>query len=300
MIKKPSLDELLSKRQAGVVRGERGDMLTKAFRAPTSWDPNTKSARFVMSSQAPDRYLDVIVTEGIETLAFMQNPVGLIFHASRNWPVGQWSDVEKMLTNRPPRLEGTLTLDTADEVAEVDEALQQARIAARKIANGTLRACSIGFMPIDWELIRDENDEWTGGFRFVESELVECSLVSVPAHPRALVKDAGGDPAILRRLLEQHLDEWRAELEEFGVGRADYEAALRSIVERDQIAPMPAESVRTITESILGGFRKMFGGRSEPATEAPPPASPEAAAAAREKAAAVRARLAEKGLILTA
>jgi hypothetical protein len=48
---------------------------------------------------------------------------------------------------------------------------------------GVLRAVSVGFHPSKYEPIEGSK---TGGLRFTEQELVECSLVSVPANPNAL------------------------------------------------------------------------------------------------------------------
>lgn len=220
MPKKPSLDEILAKREGSIHSTDRGDAIVKAFKAPATWNPDARSARFVMSSQAEDRYGDIVVTEGIEVDNFLTNPVVLLFHASRSWPVGQWSDIEKMSRGRPPRLEGTATF--------VEEGLlPEADTAASLIAAGVLRACSIGFIPLDWESIKDEDGHWTWGIEWLKSELVECSIVSVPASPQALVKAAGDDPKVAQHLLQQALDDWRREAEDLGVSREAFVAAIR-------------------------------------------------------------------------
>ena len=59
------------------------------------------------------------------------------------------------------------------------------------IENGGMRAASIGFVPnfdaIEM-IMEDDGKTWSGGLTFNESELVEASLVNVPANPDALAK----------------------------------------------------------------------------------------------------------------
>ena len=54
----------------------------------------------------------------------------------------------------------------------------------RLIEDGVLKAVSVGFRPIDWEPI-DEKEPY-GGWLIKSADLLEVSLVSVPAHPNAL------------------------------------------------------------------------------------------------------------------
>lgn len=195
---KLSTDEMLEKRKSHVRSTDRGDAIVKAFRAPASWDKNARTARFVMSAQSPDRYGDIVVTEGLDTTEFEKNPVALLFHSSRSWPIGKWINLEKKLTGRPARLEGQLEFAPEGLIEEADK-------AAGLVAAGIMRACSIGFLPKDGELIRDDEGHFLG-YKYTQSELLECSAVPIPACPQALVKSAGGDLMLARELLEEVLD----------------------------------------------------------------------------------------------
>ncbi len=199
--KRASADEAQSKRKEFLKSTASGSAMIKGFKAPPSWDKDTRSARFVMTSESVDRYNDIVVQAGIGIDNFLKNPTALMFHNSRDWPIGNWSDITKILSGRPKRTEGTLNFlpEGVDEDADR---------AARHVSVGSIRTVSIGFIP-DWndvDFILDEDEDWTGGFRFNKSELIECSLVPIPAQPDALVKDAGGDFKLARHLIEDILD----------------------------------------------------------------------------------------------
>ena len=62
---------------------------------------------------------------------------------------------------------------------------------------------SVGFHPIEGEPLKDSK---SGGYRFTKSELVECSLVSVPANPNALAiaKSLGLSREVQRLIFGEH------------------------------------------------------------------------------------------------
>lgn len=247
--KRISKDEVISKRQGHIREGSRGPMMTKAFKSPPSWNPEKKSARFVMSSESIDRYRDSVVQAGLDITRFNENPQALLFHNSRSWPIGNWSDVQKLLNGRPKRTEGTLAFvpDGVDEDADR---------AARHVAVGTLRTVSIGFIP-NWdevEMILDDEEQWTGGFRYPESELIECSLVPVPAQPDALVKDAGGDWTLAKEIIEDILDNWAKTPEGLLMPRAEYEAKHLDLVNQSRSVVIPRNLAESIAKLSTAGM----------------------------------------------
>ena len=70
---------------------------------------------------------------------------------------------------------------------------------------GAIRAVSVGFIPLEMEDRFDDDDRWLG-FRFLRSQLIELSLVSVPANPDAvqLAKSIDAHPAFLRRVFPDY------------------------------------------------------------------------------------------------
>ncbi|WP_306049195.1 HK97 family phage prohead protease [Oceaniradius stylonematis] len=188
------LDEVIEKRAPVAKDGK----IFRAASMPASWNDENRSARFVMSTEEPDSYRDIVVQEGISLERFANNPIALFGHMSWQPPIGSWSDI-KFVRGKPKRTEGTLTFtkegvdDTADRVA-------------RHVEAGTLRAVSIGFMPTKIERITDDEDRWTGGYRFHECELFECSVVTVPAVANALVKGHEGEQIVTPEIIDEFLE----------------------------------------------------------------------------------------------
>lgn len=173
---------------------------TKGFTPPKSWDPNERTARFIMSEEKEDRYGDIVRIKGIRMNEFMQNPVALPFHSSRSIPVGKWEDIAAMTRTRPPRLEGTIRLAPAGGPSADIETMAWA------IENDLLRACSIGFIP-DWEEAEGifDDDKFLTGIDFIACDLLECSPCAIPANAGALAKSAESMPMALA-LIEEVLD----------------------------------------------------------------------------------------------
>ena len=56
----------------------------------------------------------------------------------------------------------------------------------RKIKDGFLNTVSVGFLPHEWEEL--DPDNWFGGLKFTKQDLLELSIVPVPANPEALIQ----------------------------------------------------------------------------------------------------------------
>ena len=130
--------------------------------------PADDPLEFVMSDGSVDRMGDVIEPDGWQLDRFRKNPVALFGHDPQ-FPIGKWADVGV----RRGELTGRLEL-----MEPVSERLREIHTAVKA---GVLRAVSVGFHSDSFEPLGKG-----GGLRFTEAELVECSLVSVPANPNAL------------------------------------------------------------------------------------------------------------------
>lgn len=136
-----------------------------------------RTIRFVASSEIVDSYGDIIRTSGWDLSRFKDNPVLLWGHQSRELPIGTasaWVDEGRK------QLLADATFMTAAENEWADQVW-------RVIEAGALRAVSVGFLPtVEPNILRDEKNQWITGFEFVGQQLLELSVVSVPANPEAL------------------------------------------------------------------------------------------------------------------
>lgn len=213
--KRVSIDEYLGSRGYGGVERKHfardSGVIIKATRLPdekvAKFDAEKGTIRFVMSAEVEDRDRDIVIQAGLDTAEFEKNPVAPWAHRAGDPPVGKWSDLTKSLSGRPKRTEGTLNLTLADPMAQ--------RLAAHYEA-GSLRACSIGFMPKEIErreVPEEERDEYYyyPGYIIHSAELYECSPCTIPANPAALAKAAAGGDVLAREMIEEVLDTWTRE-----------------------------------------------------------------------------------------
>jgi HK97 family phage prohead protease len=121
----------------------------------------------MVTTSAPDREGDVVVPEGIELTNYRKNPVVLWAHDYQSLPVATCTAINVVpgrgLRARFRWLDGD---PFADRVRRAWDA-------------GVVRAASIGFAPLRVE----PND---AGYTYTRSELLEWSLVPVPANPEAV------------------------------------------------------------------------------------------------------------------
>jgi HK97 family phage prohead protease/HK97 family phage major capsid protein len=140
---------------------------------------------FVMSDETPDRMDDIIMSDGWELENFKRNPIALFGHKS-DFPIGKWTN----LRVEGKQLKGKLELAPAGTSERIDE-------IRKLIEADILRAVSVGFRPKEHTQLDSKNP--FSGLRFTKQELVETSLVSVPANPNALAiaKSLGVSPATM-------------------------------------------------------------------------------------------------------
>lgn len=153
----------------------------KLLRTETELLPMTKDAagadtrpvRVVVSTAGVDRMGDIIVQEGIDLTAYRTNPVVLWQHDS-DCPIARAPDVKVV--------GGKLTATALFPAEGADE---ESDYVYGKIKAGIVNAASIGFNPIEWEAI-DPKQPW-GGQKFVKSEMLEFSFVSIPANKDCII-----------------------------------------------------------------------------------------------------------------
>lgn len=153
-------------------------------------DPETPGTYdFILSDETQDRVGDVIEARGWKLTNFRKNPVALYGHDNSRLPIGKWVNVRV----EKAQLIGTLQLAPEGTNSFTD--------AVRKLLDlRMLNACSVGFHPIKADPL-DPDNPW-GAWRYKEQELLECSVVTVPANPNATVQRALSEfPAEVKSLL---------------------------------------------------------------------------------------------------
>ena len=134
-----------------------------------------RNMQFTLSDETPDRYGDIVSADGWELGNFKKNPIALFGH-NHDFVIGRWEDLHV----EEKSLRGRLVLAPKGTSERIDE--------IRTLVDADiLRAVSVGFQSkVRPERLRDDKGEETGGLRWLKHELLECSVVPVPANPNAL------------------------------------------------------------------------------------------------------------------
>lgn len=138
---------------------------------------DSRTIRFIASNEEVDRYGDIVRASGWVLDNFKNNPVLLFGHQSRELPIGRVSKIG---------VEGTQLIADAEFMpASMNE---KAESVFQMLKAKFLNAVSVGFKPLMRpNQIKDPGtNEWTGGYEFIKQELLELSVVPVPALAGAL------------------------------------------------------------------------------------------------------------------
>lgn len=130
------------------------------------------------SMETVDRDGDVLVAAGVRLDDYRKNPVVLWGHDYHGLPVAKTLEIEAV-----PGLGVKARIQFSPK--GVDPHLDAVRTLWEQ---GFLNAASVGFIPVKGEPIPNERGEVTpfGGRRYTDWNLLEFSIVSVPANPDAL------------------------------------------------------------------------------------------------------------------
>jgi len=145
---------------------------------------------FVASDESVDRYGDIIRADKWQLAAYRKNPVILFGHNNRD-PIGM--AVKTWVADKQLRVR----LKFAD--AGTSDWIDTLRKLAKQ---RILRAMSVGFTPTAEPVVRrDEKNDYIIGYEFVGQELLENSIVTVPANPNALaIRGMGVSQEMVERL----------------------------------------------------------------------------------------------------
>ena len=151
-------------------------------------------ASFIASTSTSDRYGDVIDQASWNLEGYKKNPVILLNHRQDMLPIGRASNVSVV----NGQLEIDVEFDMNDELGAS---------VARKVDEGFLTAVSVGFQPtkaaMRSELPKDHKAFGKSGMYYEDAELLEVSVVTIPANSEAVAKNHKGMIPNLERLIRQ-------------------------------------------------------------------------------------------------
>ncbi len=152
---------------------------------------DSRVIRFCFSDDSVDRYGDTIDARGWALDAFLANPVCLFGHDAES--------VENVI-GRAVKVwvEGSRLMgDVEFAAADVNPA---AETVYQMLKAGYLNTVSVGFQPIEWALTKDKARP--GGIDFKKQELLEISVVPIPANPNAVIQARAAGLDVDRLALE--------------------------------------------------------------------------------------------------
>jgi HK97 family phage major capsid protein/HK97 family phage prohead protease len=147
--------------------------LTRAYALLTikGVDPHQRTITGIASTPEPDRMGDIVEPLGVT----YKNPLPLLLYHDAKKPVGQ-------VTFKKPTADGlefSASLPTIDAPGTLRDRVEE---AWQSLKAGLLAGVSIGFRSIEEAFNKD-----TGGFRFLKTEVLELSLVAIPANADATI-----------------------------------------------------------------------------------------------------------------
>jgi HK97 family phage major capsid protein/HK97 family phage prohead protease len=125
----------------------------------------------VATTPSPDRAGDIVEPLGVKFV----NPMPLLHQHRSDQPVG-------FVTFGEPTKKGISFTARLPKIAEEGVLKNRVDTAWGEVKAGLVRGVSIGFRPIETERLDD------GGLRFLKSEVMELSLVTIPANAEATIQ----------------------------------------------------------------------------------------------------------------
>jgi HK97 family phage prohead protease len=204
-----------------------------------SFDEATRSVEVVASSDALDSY-DEIVEQKWRLDRFASNPVVLFAHQSRELPIGRAEDYR--MDSQKLKMRLFLATAEANPVAEQVWQLMKQRI---------LRGVSVGFRPHEVRVeMRDGRDVYV----LSDNELMEVSVVPVPANPEGLVMRGLSDEqrAMAKKSRKPTATPEGDDMED--ENKKQLEAANKIVAERQAAAEIAEKEVASLRERVASLF----------------------------------------------
>lgn len=193
-----------------------------------------RTLRFIGSDESVDRAGDIVSADGWDVSNYTKNPV-VLFNHDYSKPVGKAKAVRVNVRDR--RLEFDVYFPTTDELSSDPKMPSEHALFIDTVYNmykgGYLSAVSVGFKGEKMEPIPNSY-----GMKFLKQELLELSLVAVPANANALAtaKSYGLHTELLPQIEKSgaRLSKCsRAKLEAIHAAHVKLAADIRSFLDED-------------------------------------------------------------------
>jgi len=226
-------------KQQGVTKGPRGYRVAcKGAVVPA--EGSERRLRVTMTTDVRDRHGDVLEPGGAHIASYLKNPVVLWAHDYKALPIGRCESVAREGTS----LKAELVFAPTDFGREVYDLY----------AKGFLRAWSVGFLPLEWDVIQNDDGKFSG-YHVRSWELIELSAVPVPANAEALTdalcKGVVRQPALVEALSRAVTSE--------ADGPSPSGQAQPDAVVPPEVSPSPEAFARALAAKLLIRLRPCLG-----------------------------------------
>lgn len=135
-------------------------------------EPELRRIEGIATTPTTDRVGDIIESEGVQ----FKNPMPFLWQHNHDQPVG-WAKFGKATKSGIP-FEAQLADPAKVESTTLKERLMEAWDSVKL---GLVKGVSIGFIPLEFNFMKD------GGLRIEKSDVIELSLVTIPANTEATI-----------------------------------------------------------------------------------------------------------------
>lgn len=166
----------------GIDRDTPGDGLGLTIVSKSATSDGKTRLRCIASSSVEDRHGDTITEGCIRDMKRQATGLTIFLNHQYDWPEDVFGTIERASTTVQ---DGTVLLGLTIVADEEDE---RVATSIRKMENGIRAGISIGAMILDYELKEQEDeDAWFPALTINKVELLEASIVGIPANPKSWV-----------------------------------------------------------------------------------------------------------------
>lgn len=179
----------------------------------------TRTITFIASSSARDRHHSILNQKNWQLDNFNNNPIIGYQHNVYGDPCKE-DDPDNVIGKGRAYVEGDLLL--VDVTFETKDINQKADKIFRKILAGTLRAVSVGFLPVGqghWGEGEEAQGKSNETYYFAGQQLLELSVVNIPSNPEAIKKQLRSNTFDAIKFIKGHLPNLSlSDIEKMSVG----------------------------------------------------------------------------------